>query len=121
MPATVADLRGYHEAVSGATDIKLATILDTARWEIEEFAPKPDTTDAAKLLDYDDRLINAQLRISAYLFDTGGYRSSTGSLGKLGSKSFDAQGRAVYEGARRTMGPFVLEEGAMAYVESIPK
>lgn len=118
MPATPLDLRGFHEPASGATEIKLATILDTARWEIEEFAPAPDTDDTATLLDYDDRLINAQLNIAAYLFDTGGYRSSTGSLGKLGSRSFDSKGQAVYQGAIRTMGPFVA--GAVAYLSRDP-
>ena len=118
MPATPQDLKDFHEPASGATNIKLATILDTARWEIEEFAPAPDTTDAAVLLDYDDRLINAQLNIGAYLFDTGGYRSNTGSLGKLGSKSFDVQGRGVYQGAIKTMGPHVA--GAVAYLSREP-
>lgn len=119
MPATPQDLRAHHAPAAGETDIKLATILDTARWEIEDFAPPPDTDDAATLLDYDDRLTNAQLRIATYLFNTeGGHRSNTGSLGKLGSKSFDVQGQAVYQGAIKTMGPFVA--GAVVYLSRDP-
>ena len=124
MPATVDDFRNYHE-LAGAEpigrNIYLATLVDEARFQVEDFAPPPGTDDPVILADYEDRFMPAQLKIAAYLYSTGGYRSNTGSLGKLGSKSFDAQGRAVYEGARRTMGPFVVEEGAMAYVESIPK
>lgn len=109
MPATPQDLREYHEAAAGASEIVLATVLDTARWDIETFAPAPDTTDAAVLLDYDDRLTNAQLHISKHLYDTGDY-SGGGSVGLDDisySERFDSQGQAVLRRARRIMSPYL--------------
>lgn len=122
MPATVDDFRGYHQS-AGALPVErnvyLATILDTARYEIQEFAPVPDTDDAAELLDYDDRLVNAQLRIAAYLFDTkGGHHSNRPGFEEFGAQSYDVKGTAVYQGAMRTMGPFVA--GAIAYLSRDP-
>lgn len=112
--ATVQDFRDFHEPASGATNIKLATILDTAGWQVQKFAPPPDPV----TVDYTDRALNAELWIAAYLFDTGGYRSNTGSLGKLGSRSFDVKGEAVQRIIRDNMGDYYQD--AVAYLSREP-
>lgn len=118
MPATAQDLRDYYERTSSASETKLNIILDAAQWDVEEFAPPPDTTETATLTDYDERLTNAMLQIAAYKFDTAGYRSNAPSFEEFGSRSFDVKGEAVYAQAQRTMGPF--HQGDVAYLSRSP-
>ena len=100
--ATVADFEGFHDPAKGQNAIKLATLLDIAGWEVEKYAPPPDPVTVA----YTDRAVSCELLIASYLFDTGGYRSNTGSLGKLGSRSYNVDGKAVRDIVKSAMGPF---------------
>jgi hypothetical protein len=111
--STTQDLRGFHGPASGATDTKLAILLDVAGWEVEKYAPPPNPVTT----DYEDRAIACELLVAAYLFDTGGYISGD-SLSGVSSTSFDASGDAVREKVRNTMGPYYQD--SIAYLSRDP-
>lgn len=100
--STVPAFQEFHDPAKGQNAVKLATLLDIAGWEVEKYAPPPDPV----TVDYTDRALSCELLVAAYLFDTGGYRSNTGSLGKLGSRSFNVEGKAVREIVKSAMGSF---------------
>lgn len=114
--STPADLRDFYPESAGDSNTKLATILDAAWWEIERLAPPPDPV----TLDYQDRAITAELRIARF-FLTEHLSSESRGLDVLRTQrgyKADANVERIIKGV---MGPYFVEDDAVAYAEPLPR